>query len=359
MQSIANDNIATLVVQSVFSGKAFGFGCKASQIYAGPLSQRVSPLEWRPVDLVKLQWHLTSSSRDQETTKEILRRGISEFSPQAVGQLHFLDVNRPMKWEAISILAWCSATALQSSLLAYRTGVLHASFSIFFKGLKIHNPETNMMCQRTRPCNESYINTYISHHKSYMHVYDMVPYSYSATPPCTYHAGANRFNFSPVYYRPLGSGDVVKGGPFNIGVCCFLFCFLFFSWLLASVASGFCGFWLSWLLWLLWLLAFWPIHLSIYIYFFLSFFLSFCFSFFLFGSCSPFSFCICFSCCLRCRDETKQASNQASKQSSKHEQAYLWIWRAAGGGACPPQPPPRHEICTSSPTPAPATKSIF
>ena len=55
MQSIANDNIATLVVQSVFSGKAFGFGCKASQIYAGPLSQRVSPLEWRPVDLVKLQ----------------------------------------------------------------------------------------------------------------------------------------------------------------------------------------------------------------------------------------------------------------------------------------------------------------
>ena len=29
------------------------------------------------------------------------------------------------------------------------------------------------------------------------------------------------------------------------------------------------------------------------------------------------------------------------------------------GGAAPPQPPPRHEICTSSPTPAPATKSIF
>ena len=29
-----------------------------------------------------------------------------------------------------------------------------------------------------------------------------------------------------------------------------------------------------------------------------------------------------------------------------------------GGALCPPNPP-RHEICTSSPTPAPATKSIF
>ena len=58
--------------------------------------------------------------------------------------------------------------------------------------------------------------------------------------------------------------------------------FFCFSWLLASVASGFCGFWLLWLLafvafgfrgfcgfcgfWLLWLLVFWPIHLSVYTY---------------------------------------------------------------------------------------------
>ena len=97
-------------------------------------------------------------------------------------------------------------------------------------------------------------------------------------------------------------------------MCFSFFVFFCFSWLLASVASGFCGFWFSWLscfcgfwlLWLLWLLAFWPIHLSVYIYL----------SFFLFGSCSPFSFCICFSCCFRCRDETKQGSKQGSKQAS-------------------------------------------
>ena len=69
-------------------------------------------------------------------------------------------------------------------------------------------------------------------------------------------------------------------------------------------------------------------------------FLSFCsllLLLFCFGSCSPFSFCFCFSICL--------LSN-------------LWIWCAAGGALRPAQPPPRHEICTSSPTPAPATKSI-
>ena len=40
---------------------------------------------------------------------------------------------------------------------------------------------------------------------------------------------------------------------------------------------------------------------------------------FCFGSCSPFSFCFCFSICL--------LSN-------------LWIWCAAGGGAAPPPNPP-------------------
>ena len=38
---------------------------------------------------------------------------------------------------------------------------------------------------------------------------------------------------------------------------------------------------------------------------------------------------------------------------------FTWLWSAAGGGRCAPQPPPHHEICTSSPTPAPATKSHF
>ena len=131
---------------------------------------------------------------------------------------------------------------------------------------------------------------------------------------------------------------------FGVFLGSFLIFFVFRGfWLLASVASGFCGFWL------LWLLAFWPIHLSVYTYLFiyLSFFLSF-------GSCSPFSFCICFSCCFRCRDETKQGS----KQASKHELLTFGSGVLLGGALRPPQPPPRHEICTSSPTPAPATKSI-
>ena len=105
-----------------------------------------------------------------------------------------------------------------------------------------------------------------------------------------------------------------------------VFCF---SWLLAfvafvaSVAFGFCGFWLFGLS----IYLFVPIYLSIYLSFFLSF-----------GSCSPFSFCICFSGCFRCRDETKQGSKQASKQARA---AHLWIWCAAGGGAAPPPNPPR------------------
>ena len=75
-------------------------------------------------------------------------------------------------------------------------------------------------------------------------------------------------------------------------------------------------------------------------------FLSFCswlLLLFCLGSCSPFTFC--FSICL--------LSN-----------LWIWcagIWCAAGEGAAlpPPNPAPRHEICTSSPTPAPATKSKF
>ena len=126
----------------------------------------------------------------------------------------------------------------------------------------------------------------------------------------------------------------------------FLIFFVFRGfWLLASVASGFCGFWLLWLLafvafgfrgfrgfcgfWLLWLLAFWPIHLSVYTYLFiyLSIFLSF-------GSCSPFSFCICifllFS--LQRRNQTRK---QASKSCSPLDLVCCW------GGRCAPANPPR------------------
>ena len=167
----------------------------------------------------------------------------------------------------------------------------------------------------------------------------------------------------PNHHHPQLQGmRLFIGGVFIfVFLCVFFGCLFFFLrgfWLLASVASGFCGFWLSWLSWLLWLLAFvafgflaYPsicLYLSIYLSFFLSF-----------GSCSPFSFCICFSCCFRCRDETKQGSKQASKQASKHELLTFGSGVLLGGRCAPPQPPPRHEICTSSPTPAPATKSIF
>ena len=162
---------------------------------------------------------------------------------------------------------------------------------------------------------------------------------------------------------------LLHGGVFIFGFFSFLdfclffvasgFCGFWLLWLLASVASGFCGFWHSWLLWLLAFVAFgflaYPsicLYLSIYLSIFLSFFLSF-------GSCSPFSFCICFSCCFRCRDETKQGSKQASKKASKHELLTFGSGVLLGGALRPPQPPPRHEICTSSPTPSPATKSIF
>ena len=131
-----------------------------------------------------------------------------------------------------------------------------------------------------------------------------------------------------------------KGGPFNFG---FLFPFLIFcfSWLLAS---GFCGFWLLWLLAFVAFVAsvafgfcgFWLFGLSIYLS------ISICLiylSFFLFGSCSPFSFCICFSCCFRCRDETKQGSKQASKQASTSCSPLDLV--CAGGGAAPPPPTPR------------------
>ena len=133
----------------------------------------------------------------------------------------------------------------------------------------------------------------------------------------------------------------------------FLFLFWFFVfrgfWLLASVASGFCGFWLLWLLafvafgfrgfrgfcgfWLLWLLAFWPIHLSVYTYpfIYLSIFLSFYWQLFSF----LFLYLLFLLFSLQRRNQTRK---QASKQARA---AHLWIWCAAGGGAAPPQTPPR------------------
>ena len=154
--------------------------------------------------------------------------------------------------------------------------------------------------------------------------------------------------------------------PF-LDFCCFSwllasgFCGFWLLWLLASVASGFCGFWLSWLLWLLWLLAFvafgflaYPsfcLYLSIY----LSFFLSFCLAAVLL-SLFVFAFPVVFVAETK---PNKEASKQASKQASKHELLTFGSGVLLGGRCDPPNPPPRHEICTSSPTPAPATKSIF
>ena len=133
------------------------------------------------------------------------------------------------------------------------------------------------------------------------------------------------------------------------------FCGFWLLWLLASVASGFCGFWLSWLSWLLWLLAFvafgflaYPsicLYLSIYLSIFLSFWQLFSFL---------FLYLLFLLFALQRRNQTrKQASKQASTSCSPLDLVCCW------GRSAPPQPPLRHEICTSSPTPAPATKSIF
>ena len=125
--------------------------------------------------------------------------------------------------------------------------------------------------------------------------------------------------------------------------CCFLFCFfLCFSWLLASVASvafgfrgfrGFCSFWLFGL----------SIYLSISICLYLSFFLSFFWAAVLL-SLFAFAFPVVYVAGTK---PNKEASKQASTSCSPLDLVCCW------GGAL------RHEICTSSPTPAPATKSIF
>ena len=141
-----------------------------------------------------------------------------------------------------------------------------------------------------------------------------------------------------------------KGGPFNFvffvvyffGFFVFLvasgFCLL---WLLAFVAFGFCGF-----------VAFgflaYPsicLYLSVYIYlsFFLSFFLA-AVLLSLFASAFPVVFV---------------AETKPNKEASKHELLTFGSGVLMGGALRPPPTPPRHEICTSSPTPAPATKSIF
>ena len=133
--------------------------------------------------------------------------------------------------------------------------------------------------------------------------------------------------------------------------------FFAFSWLrLASVGFS-CLHSLMWCKYASPKSVYLSIYLSISIYFSicLSVHLSLSIYFILIGSCSPFSFCFCFSICLLCREETKQAS----KQTSKHELLTFGSGVLLGGALRPPQPPPRHEICTSSPTPAPATKSIF
>ena len=135
------------------------------------------------------------------------------------------------------------------------------------------------------------------------------------------------------------------------------FCGFWLLWLLASVASGFCGFWLSWLswlLWLLWLLAFVAFGFLAYpsICLYLSIYLSFFLLAAVLLSLFVFAFPVVFVA------ETKP-NKEASKQASKHELLTFGSGVLLGGALRPPQPPPRHEICTSSPTPAPTTKSIF
>ena len=120
--------------------------------------------------------------------------------------------------------------------------------------------------------------------------------------------------------------------------CCFFafvaFCFCF------SASAAFVAF----LLLLFCFCCFWCFSASCFsasaafLLFVFLFFCSLLLLLFCFGSCSPFSFCFAFpSVC------------------------FLTFGSGVllGGALRPPQPPPRHEICTSSPTPAPATKSIF
>ena len=137
------------------------------------------------------------------------------------------------------------------------------------------------------------------------------------------------------------------------------------SWLLASVASGFCGFWLSWLLWFLWLLVFvafvasvffgfrgfcgfcgfllfgLSIYLFIYFYLYLSIYIYLSFFIYSFLAIVLLSLFVHIFPVV-CVAETK-SNKQASKQART---AHLWIWCAAGGDAAPPQSPP-------------ATKSAF
>ena len=162
------------------------------------------------------------------------------------------------------------------------------------------------------------------------------------------------------FLKPFWPASLLLGASKGRGIdfwMFFLFCFFFVFrgfWLLASVASGFCGFWLSWLSWLLWLLAFvafgflaYPsmsLYLSIYLSIYLSFFLLAAVLLSLFVFAFPVVFV---------------AETKPNKEASKHELLTFGSGVLLGGALRPPQPPPRHEICTSSPTPAPATKSIF
>ena len=110
--------------------------------------------------------------------------------------------------------------------------------------------------------------------------------------------------------------------------------FVAFSWLrLASVGFS-CLHSLMWCKYASPKSVYLSIYLSISIYFSicLSVHLSLSIYFILIGSCSPFSFCFCFSICLLCREETKQAS--------KRELLTFGFGALLGRGAAPPQPPP-------------------
>ena len=106
-----------------------------------------------------------------------------------------------------------------------------------------------------------------------------------------------------------------------------------------------------------------PIHLFVYIYLSICLFvhLSISMSFFLYFFLSLWQLFFFVFLLLLFQVFALQRRNQTMKEGSKQASCspldLVCCW--AGAQRPPPPPPPHHEICTSSPTPAPATKSIF
>ena len=123
------------------------------------------------------------------------------------------------------------------------------------------------------------------------------------------------------------------------GIYFWIFCVFFcFSWLLASVASGFCGFWLLWLLAFVafgfrGFCGFWLFGLSIYLS--IPIYLSIYLSFFLLAAVLLSLFVFAFPVVFVAETKpNKEASKQASTSCSPLDLVCCW------GGAAPPPTPP-------------------